>query len=348
MLQWLNEPAAQTSSRAQEAAEARQASLTKPVGSLGVLEDIAIKFAGWQGSSKPELSNVSLRIFAADHGVATEGVSAFPQEVTAQMIGNFLSGGAAVSVLARKLNASFSVVNLGTATPLDDAENLHNLQLAAGSHNFCEQASLGDELLEKCLEAGRQFGAEEDCQLFVAGEMGIGNTTSASAICSAALTLPVEQSVGRGTGITDSVLEQKQKVVRTGLDKHRTSIRTPLGILSHVGGLEIAAMVGAYISAAQKGVPILVDGYICSSAALIACQINPSIRNWMLFAHRSTEPGHQHILTKMDAKPLFDLGLRLGEGSGAALAIPFIQHALALHNEMATFREAAVTAGKNY
>lgn len=346
MLDWLKEPVAALSHAAKERAIERQNSLTKPPGSLGQLEQIAVRFAAWQDRSIPKLERVSIRIFAADHGIAKEGVSAFRQEVTAQMINNFASGGAAINVLAREANAEFSVLNLGTAHPVAEHDTINSLQLAPGSRNFCREPALGDELLVKCLNAGREFGAPEGCQLFIAGEMGIGNTTSAAAICSAALTLPVEQSVGRGTGLSDKGFEGKQKTVRTGLDKHRTKIRTPLGILSHIGGLEIAAMVGAYIDAAQRGIPCMVDGYICSAAALIACQINPSVRDWLLFAHRSTEPGHQHILNELDVEPLIDLGLRLGEGSGAALALPLIHSALQLHQHMATFEEAAVSGKK--
>lgn len=344
MLEWLTAPAAEISISAAERAEQHQSRLGKPVGSLGVLEDIAIKFAGWQNKAKPNLSNISVRVFAADHGTASEAVSAFQQEATAQMIANSVEGGAAISVLAGQLGAEFSIVNLGTISPAADADCLHNLQFAKGSHNFCKQPALGEELLETCLEAGRELGAHKPCELFVAGEMGVGNSTSASAICSAALTLPVEQSVGRGTGAVDSNLERKQKVVRTGLDRHRTLIRNPLGILAHVGGLEIAALVGAYISAAQRGIPILVDGFVCSAAALIACQINPSVRKWMLFAHRSKEPGHQHVLNELDANPLLDMGLSLGEGSGAALAVPIIQQALALHTEMTILEPAPLCA----
>ncbi len=314
-----------------------QRHLAKPFGALGTLEELAASFAAWQDSKRPNLERICQRIYVGDHGVIDEGVSAFNQQTTSEMLGNAANGRSPISILSEINGMDVSLVCMGTANPLDALANVIDLAIAPGTSNFCREPAMSDEVLAACIEAGREYGAAEDCQLLVAGEMGVGNTASASAICSAALTLPVEQSVGRGSGIDDSRFEQKQKAVRAALDKHRTKCRNPLGVLQHLGGLEIAALMAAYIDAAQRGIPSLVDGFVSSAAALLACQLNPPVRDWLIFSHISQEPGHQHILTKLDARPLLNLGLRLGEATGAAASIPIIRSALALHNGLARF-----------
>lgn len=327
------------------AALERQGQLTKPPGSLGRLEEIAIEFSAWQGRVDPQLEHVGVCIFAGDHGVVAEGVSAFPQSVTAQMIQNFTHGGAAIAVLAKQHHASFHVVNLGTVEALGDAEGLINVQLAAGTKNFCVEAAMSESILQKAMSAGAAQ-VDASSQLFIGGEMGIGNTTAAAALASALLDLSVEQTVGRGTGIDDNGLLVKCSAVSRALTFHASEPITAIEALRCLGGLEIAALVGAYIAAAQHGVPILVDGYICSAAALVACAINPEVRSWMIFAHKSTEPGHSHLLEALSATPLLEFGMRLGEGSGAAVAIPLLRSACLLQGNMATFAEAGVSDGQ--
>mgnify|MGYP003666790628 CR=1 FL=1 len=342
---WMN-AVPQPSAQALEAAGVRQQQLTKPPGSLGELERIAVQFAGWQDRRAPRVENVQIRIFAGDHGVVAEGVSAFPQAVTVQMIQNFAAGGAAIAVLARHCDADFAVVNMGTAIPAPDIPDVVNVQLAPGTENFCTAAAMSDAVVLAALAGGAEH-APRDGDIFIGGEMGIGNTTAAAALTSALLDLPVDTTVGRGTGIDDQGLVLKRDAVQRALDRHRRTAETTLDILRCLGGLEIAALTGAYIACAQRGIPVLVDGYICTAAALLACRLNSGVRAWMLFAHQSTEPGHRHLLQALDAAPLLDIGMRLGEGSGAAVAVSLLQSACRLHNEMATFAEAGVSTGES-
>ena len=345
-MNWWQQPIAPPCAASMAAAAERQNQLTKPPGSLGRLEQLAIQLAGCQQTTVPRLDSIAIRIFAADHGVVAEGVSAFPQVVTAEMIRNFARGGAAISVLARQLQADFGVVNMGTATPLEPLPGVVDLQLAPGTDNFCKQPAMGESRVTAALAAGAEQ-APAGCQLFVGGEMGIGNTTAAAALASQLLGLAPEVTVGRGTGVDDNGLANKRVAVQRALElhRHRAQCRSPLQVLRCLGGLEIAALAGAYIASAQRGAASLVDGYICSAAALVACRLNPHLRPWLLFAHRSAEPGHRALLAALDADPLLDLGLRLGEGSGAALAVPLLQSACQLHSEMATFAEAQVSDG---
>lgn len=322
-----------------------QAQLTKPPGSLGRLETIAVDFAGWQATARPALQRIAVRVFAADHGVSRRGVSAFPPEVTAQMIANFCAGGAAISVLSEALGADFSVVNLGTFEPVPAAPGLCNLQLAPGSGDFTTAEALPGQLLQLCLDAGRDQVEELDCDLFIAGEMGIGNTTSAAALCAGQLGWNALAACGRGTGIDDATLARKAGLIDQALAFHRPDPGQPLRTLQCLGGLEIAAMCGAYLRCGQRGIPVLVDGFIATAAALLATAINPGLRPWLLAAHCSNEHAHERVLEAMGLKPLLKLDMRLGEGSGAATAVPLLQCALRLHNGMATFADAAVSAG---
>lgn len=341
-MDWWLTPVAEITHSSREAALARQQQLTKPEGALGVLEALAVSFAGWQGTEMPELNHIDVRVFVGDHGVVAEGVSAYPQTVTVEMIKNFARGGAAISVLARQANANFAVVNMGTVVDAPVRESVVNVELAAGTNNFCQMPAMDEETVRLALGEGEKQ-VENGADLFVGGEMGIGNTTATAALASAFLNLSPDITVGRGTGIDDDTLTKKREAVAKALRFHEGHLDTPFDILRCLGGLEIAALAGAYISAAQKGIPSVVDGYICTVAALAACRLNPGVRDWLLFSHRSAEPGHHYLLEALSAVPLLDFGLRLGEGSGAALVLPLLQSACHLHNEMATFAEANVS-----
>ena len=346
-LEWLKASAAPLDSGAQQAAIEHNNQLTKPPGSLGELEKIAVQFAAWQGQERPKISQPIVRVFAADHGVCAQGVSAFPQAVTAQMIANFVSGGAAISVLSKQAGANFNVINLGTVAEIPDLSGDTSYRIADQSADFTCGAAMSETQLANALAAGAAALDIEEADLFIAGDMGIGNTTSASAIYSAVLGVGADVTCGRGTGVDDAGLTRKQKVVDAALSYHDGQLEQPLSVLRRLGGFEIAAMTGAYIKAAQLGIPSLIDGFIATAAALLACKINPSVRSWMLFAHRSAEQAHVLALDELEAKPILDLGLRLGEGSGAAAALPLLKTALALHNEMATFADAGVADGQH-
>ncbi|SCW57327.1 nicotinate-nucleotide--dimethylbenzimidazole phosphoribosyltransferase [Pseudomonas sp. NFACC05-1] len=342
---WWLDPCKPLDTQALEQATARQQQLTKPAGSLGRLESVAVQLAGLQGQVKPSLDHVWIAIFAGDHGVVAEGVSAFPQEVTGQMLLNFVSGGAAISVLARQLGASLEVVDLGTVTPALDLPGVRHLRVGPGTANFLHGPAMTVAQGEQALQAGRdsvQRAVAAGTHLFIGGEMGIGNTTAASALACALLDCPVAHLVGPGTGLDAAGVSHKAQVIERALALHAALRDDPLQTLFNLGGFEIAALAGAYLACAQQGVAVLVDGFICSVAALVAVRVNPGCRPWLLFGHRGAEPGHRHVLETLGAEPLLDLGLRLGEGSGAALAVPLLRLACDLHGQMATFAEAAV------
>ncbi|MEX5683659.1 MULTISPECIES: nicotinate-nucleotide--dimethylbenzimidazole phosphoribosyltransferase [Pseudomonas] len=341
---WLN-PCKPIDAQVVEQAEARQQQLTKPAGSLGRLESVAVQLAGLQGRVKPTLDQLWIAIFAGDHGVVAEGVSAFPQAVTGQMLHNFVNGGAAISVLARQLGASLEVVDLGTVTPSLNLPGVRHLNLGPGTANFVNGPAMTRAQGELTLQAGRdsaQRAIAAGAQLFIGGEMGIGNTTAASALACALLDCPVLHLAGPGTGLDAAGVSHKAQVIERALALHGAHRGDALQTLFNLGGFEIAALVGAYLACAQAGVAVLVDGFICSVAALVAVRLNPDCREWLLFGHRGAEPGHRHVLETLNAEPLLDLGLRLGEGSGAALAVPLLRLACDLHGQMATFAEAAV------
>ncbi|MGE7957182.1 nicotinate-nucleotide--dimethylbenzimidazole phosphoribosyltransferase [Pseudomonas sp. NPDC089530] len=343
---WWQRPCKALDTQALAAAQARQQQLTKPAGSLGQLERVAVQLAGLQGRVKPGLEQLWIAIFAGDHGVVAEGVSAYPQEVTGQMLLNFVSGGAAISVLARQLRAQLEVVDLGTVTPGLSLPGVRHLNLGAGTCNFVEGPAMTQAQGEQALQAGRDSvlrAVAQGSELFIGGEMGIGNTTTASAVACALLDIPVALLAGPGTGLDAAGVSHKARVIERALGLHAAQRGDALQTLFNLGGFEIAALVGAYLACAQEGVAVLVDGFICSVAALVAVRLNPGCRQWLLFGHRGAEPGHRHILHTLEAEPLLDLGLRLGEGSGAALAVPLLRLACDLHGQMATFAEAAVS-----
>jgi nicotinate-nucleotide--dimethylbenzimidazole phosphoribosyltransferase len=330
-----------------DAALRRQGQLTKPPGSLGELETIAVRLASLQATATPGADRVWISVFAADHGVAAEGVSAFPQAVTAQMVRNFASGGAAIAVLARALGATLEVINLGTVNDPGDVAGVRRAVIAPCTANFCEQPAMTDVQLQAALAAGAhsvQGAVDAGAQLFIGGEMGIGNTTSAAALACALLDMPAAALAGAGTGLDGAGITRKAQVIERALT-HHAGETSALRLLASLGGFEIAALAGAYIAAAQARLPVLVDGFIATAAALAAVRLNPGCRDWMLFAHRSHEQGHGMLLQALSARPLLDLQLRLGEGSGAAVAVPLLRSACALHNGMATFAQAGVSTG---
>lgn len=341
---WWLEPAQSINVPVREEALARQQQLTKPTGSLGQLERVAVQLAGLQGRVKPKADAVWIAIFAGDHGVVAEGVSAYPQEVTGQMLHNFVTGGAAISVLAQQLSAQLDVVDLGTVSPLD-LPGVRHLRIGAGTANFAKAPAMTQEQGLLALQAGRDSVLRAKAvgtELFVGGEMGIGNTAAASAVACSLLECAAQLLVGPGTGLNAAGISHKTDVIERALKLHAEQAGDPLQSLFCLGGFEIAALVGAYLACAQEGIAVLVDGFICSVAALVAVRLNPACRDWLLFGHRGAEPGHRHLLETLQAEPLLDLGMRLGEGSGAALAVPLVRLACQLHNGMATFAEAAV------
>ncbi|NWB72775.1 nicotinate-nucleotide--dimethylbenzimidazole phosphoribosyltransferase [Pseudomonas sp. G5001] len=341
---WLN-PCKTIDTQAHEQALARQQQLTKPAGSLGRLEAVAVQLAGLQGQVKPSVDHLWIAIFAGDHGVVAEGVSAFPQEVTGQMLHNFVTGGAAISVLARQLDAKLEVVDLGTITPTLNLPGVRHLNIGLGTANFVNGPAMTEAQGQLALQAGRDSvhrAITSGAQLFIGGEMGIGNTTAASALACALLDCQVSDLTGPGTGLNTQGVSHKVAVIERALALHAGDRDDALKTLFNLGGFEIAALVGAYLACAQEGVVVLVDGFICTVAALVATRLNPGCREWLLFGHRGAEPGHRHVLQSLNAEPLLELGLRLGEGSGAALAVPLLRLACALHGQMATFAEAAV------
>ena len=345
-MDWLHVPAALPDETARREAEARQRILTKPPGALGRLEALAICLAALQGTSQPQVERVHIAVFAGDHGVAAEGVSAFPQAVTGEMIRNFARGGAAISVLARALGATLEVINLGTVNDPGPLDGVKSYRLGAGTANFTREAAMSEHQLACALHAGRHAAERArlaGAHLFIGGEMGIGNTTAAAALACALLDAAPEQLAGPGTGLDANGVARKVEVIRRALNLHNGHVAAPLEALRRVGGFEIAALAGGYIACAQMGLPVLVDGFIAGAAALAATRLRPGIEDWLLFSHASAEPGHRTILASLDAHPLLDLGMRLGEGSGAATAVPLLRMACALHNEMATFVEAGVS-----
>ncbi|MBF0183418.1 MAG: nicotinate-nucleotide--dimethylbenzimidazole phosphoribosyltransferase [Magnetococcales bacterium] len=344
--QWLFDPIAAPNLQQHQAAEQHQAQLTKPPGSLGRLESVAIRLAALLDTAKPQIDPVRCVVFAADHGVAAAGVSAFPQAVTVEMIRNFCRGGAAITVLARQLDASLEVVDVGALQDPGPLPQLVSQRVAAGTRDFRTEAAMTPEERDQALEAGQQAvarAAAAGCRLLIAGEMGIGNTTAATAVLAALLGDSPGQLTGPGTGLNASGIAHKVRVIETALQFHHQVLMEPLSILSAVGGLEIVAMTGFYLAAAQQRLPVLVDGFIAGVAALAAWKIQAEVLPWMFFAHRSTEPGFQALTAAMGVEPLLDLKMRLGEGSGAAVALPILRLACALHREMATFAEAAVS-----
>jgi nicotinate-nucleotide--dimethylbenzimidazole phosphoribosyltransferase len=318
--------------------------LTKPPGSLGRLERLAIDLATMTGEAFPRVSPPGVLVFAADHGIAAEGVSAFPQSVTAQMVANFIAGGAAINVFARQIGARLEVIDVGVASDLL-FQGVVDEKIRHGTANFAREVAMDREEAEASMAAGRravQRAMQAGCRCLIIGEMGIANTSSSSALLAVLTGEPVASLVGRGTGIDDGQLVHKQAVIEAAIAARAPDPADPLGVLASVGGLEIAAMAGACQEAANRRVPLLVDGFIATTAALLACRLSPKVREVLIFGHRSREPGHDLALAALDARPLLDLELRLGEGTGAALAFPLLEAACRMLAEMATFEAAGI------
>ena len=324
----------------------RQLQLTKPPGSLGRLEAIANRCAAIRESFALTASRPRIVLFAADHGVCAEGVSAYPQEVTAQMVLNFLRGGAAINAFARSGGIELKVVDIGVAAPLPLSSDLINRRVAPGTRNFCEQPAMTETQMTAAIETGIELAADSamaGCDLLGFGEMGIGNTTSASAIAAALTGETVAAVVGCGAGADEACMARKRSAIERALVLHAASLTDPLGILRCLGGLEIAAMCGFCLGAAARRILIVTDGFIATAAAALAVRICPAASGYLFASHRSAEPGHAHFLAILQQEPLLDLGMRLGEGTGAALAIKLMQAAIAAFTQMATFASAGVS-----
>ncbi len=348
-IEWIHKPVAIINNDYVVAARQHQNNLTKPQGSLGVLEDIAVRLSSMFSCARPVVDRVHIVIFAADHGVAEEGVSAFPQAVTVEMVRNFSRGGAAICVLAKELKADLEVVNVGTVLELEVLQGVIDQRVAAGTQNFSKLPAMTAQQLEQALTAGSDAvwrAKKSSAQLFIGGDMGIANTTSATAIACALLNETPEILAGPGTGLDASGVTHKAAVIQRALVLHKANMRTPMNVLQRLGGFEIAALTGAYLTCAQSGLPAVVDGFISTAAALVAIKINPQVKDWLFFAHASAEPGHKIMLQAMQVKPLVDMNMRLGEGSGAAVIVPLMRMACALHTGMATFAQAHVSNKK--
>jgi nicotinate-nucleotide--dimethylbenzimidazole phosphoribosyltransferase len=333
--------------RAGDAARARQQQLTKPPGSLGRLEDLACWFAARMKNPVPAPPRCEIFVFAADHGVAARGVSAFPQSVTGQMVVNFARGGAAINVLASLEDCRIEVVDVGVASDEPPPAGVRNERVRAGTRDLASTSAMTADELRAALSVGERCAraaVDRGAQLLIAGEMGIANSTAAACLICTFTGATPELVVGRGTGVDDAGLARKREVVRTALARvAQQGSQEASRMLAELGGLEIAAIAGFYIESARRGVPVMLDGYISTAAALAAAAIEPGVVDWMLASHRSAEVGHRLALERLKLEPLLDLGLRLGEGTGAALTLPIVRAALALHAKMATFGEAGVS-----
>jgi nicotinate-nucleotide--dimethylbenzimidazole phosphoribosyltransferase len=334
-------------SAAADAARRRQAALTKPAGSLGTLEQLHVQLAAIQRTPLPSIERPAVLVVAADHGVAEAGVSAYPKQVTGEMARNFAAGGAAINVLARDAGARLLVADVGIdwhgRTPPPE---IVRLPVAEGTANLAEAPAMSPAQASASLEAGLELArllVDEGADLIALGEMGIGNTTASAAIIAALTGRPARDVTGLGTGIGAERWERKVAVVERALERARPRADDPLGVLAEVGGCEIGALTGAMIGGAAAGVPLVLDGLIVGAAALLAVSFCPDVRPYLIASHRSAELGHRVVLELLELQPLMDLGLRLGEGSGAALALHLIRVACKLPREMATFDEAGVS-----
>jgi nicotinate-nucleotide--dimethylbenzimidazole phosphoribosyltransferase len=321
---------------------------TKPLGALGLLERTAIKIGLIQQRLDPQFSQPHLVVFAGDHGAAKAGVSAYPQDVTWQMVENFLAGGAAINVFARQNGLHLAIVDAGVAHDFGKRAGLIDAKQAFGTANYIEESAMSARLCAQAMARGAEISrnlAANGCNVVGFGEMGIGNTAAASLITHCLTGLPLAECIGRGTGLDDAGLARKQGLLETALGRYRAAGGNddPLAVLAEFGGFEIAMMVGAMLGAAESKMTLLVDGFIVGSAALTATRLDPALTGYCVFCHRSAEAGHAAQLAALGAEPLLDLGLRLGEGTGAALAFPLVQASLNFLNEMASFESAGVS-----
>jgi nicotinate-nucleotide--dimethylbenzimidazole phosphoribosyltransferase len=336
----------QTDVLAGQAALARQAQLTKPLGSLGFLESLSVRLAAASARSRPDLSRKAVIVMAGDHGVALEGVSAYPPEVTFQMVLNFLHGGAAINVLARQAGARVIIVDVGVKAPFENISGLVHRKVAAGTANMAKGPAMTRAQAEQAIQVGLDVvraEMERGLDLVATGDMGIGNTTPSSAITAVLCGLPVNQVTGRGTGLDDAALLHKVQIIEQAIAVNHPDPRDAMDVLCKLGGFEIAGLAGVMLGAAAGRVPVVIDGFISGAAALIAAGLAPEIKPYLFASHQSVEMGHRAILAQLGLRPLFDLDMRLGEGSGAALAFHILEAACRTLNEMATFSEAGVS-----
>jgi len=320
---------------------------TMPAGALGALQALGARLAAATGRDAPRIDRVAMLVFAGDHGLAAEGVSAYPPEVTSQMVRNFAEGGAAVSVLCRANAIDLVVVDAGARTPQPAGfaargARFVDARIAAGTANALHGPAMSEAQALEAIGRGAAIARETGADAIALGEMGIGNSSAAALLAARLLGLPIDAVAGRGTGVDDAGLARKRAVLARILDAHPDA-RTPLAALAAFGGFEIAMLVGAALGCAARRVPVIVDGFIVTAAVLVAARLEPAVARHCVFAHRSAEPGHARLLAALDAAPLLDLGLRLGEGSGAALAVPLVRAAARLLGEMATFSSAGVS-----
>jgi len=319
---------------------------TKPLGALGFLEQIALQIGLIQNTLMPQLNKPALMVFAGDHGVVEAGVSPYPQAVTAQMVLNFLRGGAAINVFARQNNMQLRVVDAGVNHTFDGHQDLIDAKVGLGTRNFLLEPAMSLEQCNRALSIGAELAEKEisaGCNVLGFGEMGIGNTSSASCLMSVLCNVAIEQCVGRGTGFDDAGLVKKTAILKQALAQHQLNNGDTMQVLSTFGGYEIAMMAGAMLGAAQQNAVLLIDGFIATAALLAAYRLQPNILHYCIFAHCSGEAGHRQLLAHLDANPLLDAGLRLGEGTGAALAYPMVLAAVNFLNEMASFESAGVS-----
>ena len=328
------------------AVQAHLDDLTKPQGSLGRLEEIALKYVLATGSLKPVLSKKKICCFAADHGVAAEGVSAFPAEVTPQMVYNMLNGGAAINVLARHAGADLDVVDMGVNHDFPDIPGLIKRKVGPGSGNMALGPAMSEAEALQAILVGAELAAEASeagYHLLGTGEMGIANTTPATALYALLLDVPIESIIGRGTGIDDERLQHKIAVIRRAVEVNAVRCTNAFTTLAALGGYEIAAITGFILGAASCRIPVVVDGFISSAGAVAALKLCPAVDDYLFFSHLSNEQGHRAVMQKLGARPILDLDLRLGEGTGAALAMQLIEGSVKIYSEMATFSAARVS-----
>ena len=333
---------------ARSAARARQVRLTKPAGALGRLEELSVDVSGWQGRCPPgPFRRPRVVVVAGDHGIARAGVSAYPQEVTAQMVANFLAGGAAVNVLADQVGATVRVLDVAVDGDVPGAPSeVTRHKVRRGSGSLDREDALTPEEAEQAFRAGLAVVDEEvdaGADLLVPGDMGIGNTTPSAVIVAALTDVEPVRAVGRGTGVDDAGWARKVVAVRDGLRRARPAVGDPLRLLATVGGADLACLTGLLVQAAVRRTPVVLDGVVVTAAALVAAEVAPAARSWWRAGHRSVEPAHTLALDRLGLPPLLDLGMRLGEGTGALLAVPLLQSAAAALGRMATFDEAGVS-----
>ncbi|MGB9081844.1 MAG: nicotinate-nucleotide--dimethylbenzimidazole phosphoribosyltransferase [Desulfuromonadaceae bacterium] len=327
-------------------AQSRLDNKTKPPGSLGRLEEFARRMAAISGTEEPDLSKKVIFTFAGDHGIVEEGVSLYPKEVTSQMVFNFLAGGAGVNVLARHSGAEVRVVDVGVDYDFGATPGMLHRKVARGTRNFAKGPAMTRDEMLAAMQVGIDLADQckvEGVGLVGTGEMGIGNTSPSSAMIATISGIPVRELTHRGTGINDAALENKIRVIEQGLALNKPDPRDPLDVLAKVGGLEIAAIAGLVLGCAANRVPVVIDGFISTAGALIASELHPSVRDYIFAAHESVEVGHSFMLERIGVRPILDLDFRLGEGTGAALAMGLVEAGVKIMKEMATFEQAGVT-----